>query len=159
MRLIARAPLAEPPLRDEAGHDAVKDSVVVPARLRELQKVSDVLRRQIGFERDDQIAQTGMQDDLSAHLIDAGVFERLFALRLDLDADDFDRRVELLFGVGLGRRNFIDDFDAFCDLAEGRELAVELGLGRSADEELSAAAVGLARYADGGDRPRDVIGG
>src|ERR1700741_2066507 len=99
MSLIARAPLAEPPLRDEAGHDSVKESVILPATLCKLQKVSDVLRRQIGFERDDQVAQTGMQDDFSAHLIDAGVFERLFALRNDLDADDFDRRVELLFGV------------------------------------------------------------
>src|SRR5215831_13696353 len=108
MRLVPRAPLAEPPLDDKAGHDAMKDRVVVPARLRELQKVAHMLRRQVGFERDDEVSQTGAQDDLLAHLVDAGVLERLFALRLDLDADDFDRRVELLFGVGLGHRNFID---------------------------------------------------
>src|SRR5499426_774686 len=138
MRLIARAPLAEPALHGEAWHDAMKDRVVVPARLREFQKVAHMLRRQVGFERDDEVAQISTENDLFAHLVDAGVFERLFALRLDLDADDLDRRVELLFVVGLGRRNFIDDFDAFGDLAEGRELAVELGLGRRADEELSA---------------------
>src|SRR5262249_19137942 len=157
MRLIARAPLAEPALHDEAGHDAMKDRVVVPARLRELQKVARVLRRQVGFERDDDLAQTGAQDDLPAHLVDAGVLERLFALRFDLDADDFDRRVELLFGVGLGHRNFIDNLDAFGDLPEGRELAVELGLGRCADEELRPVTAGLARYANGRDRPREVF--
>src|SRR5262245_12302554 len=157
MRLIVRAPLAESPLHDEAGNDAVKDGVVIPPRLRELQKVANVLRRQIGIERDDEVAQTGMKDDLLAHLVDAGVLERLFALRLDLDADDFDRRVELLFGVGLGRRYFIDDLDAFGDLAEGRELAVELRLGRRADEELGAVTVGLAWYADGRDRSSDVL--
>src|SRR5215470_9829085 len=152
MRLIALARLAEPPLDDKAGNDAMKDRVVVPARLRELQKVAHMLRRQVGFERDDEVSQTGAQDDLLAHLVDAGVLERLFALRLDLDADDFDRRVELLFGVRLGHRDFINDLDAFGDLPEGRELAVELGLSRRADEELRSSAVGLARDADRRDR-------
>src|SRR5262249_13782396 len=157
MRLIARAPLAEPSLNDEAGHHAMKERVIVPARLRQLQKIAHVFRRQIWLERDGEVAEGRMQDDFLAHLVDAGGLERFLAFRFDLDADDFDRRVELLVGVGFGHRDFINDLDAFGDLSEDRELAVELGLSRRADEELSATAVGLAGDANRRDRAGQVF--
>ena len=47
--------------------------------------------------------------------------------------------------------NLLHHVEAFGDAAEGGEFAIEGGLGKEADEELRAVAIGLVGDADGGD--------
>ena len=106
-----------------------------------------MLRRDVWLHLQGDVAEARVQQHILAHLINGGVFERLDALRLDLDANDLDRRERALRRIYGDERNLINHLDAFGNLPEGRELAVELRLRPGADEELRAVAVRLARNA------------
>ena len=91
-----------------------------------------------------------MQDDLSAHLIDAGVFEgssrlgsilTLTILTGALSCSASASAVEILSTTSMPSVTWpkAENWPSSWGWAE--------------DEELSTAAVGLARYADGGDIP------
>src|SRR5882724_1148790 len=91
MRLVARASRADPALNDESGNDSMERGVIIPAAFHELQKVAHVFGRQLRVHLKRYVAETSVQENILAHLIDGRVFEGLELLAFDLDAEDPDR--------------------------------------------------------------------
>src|SRR5438093_6889025 len=117
MRLIARARRTDSALNDESRNNPMKRGVIVPAALDELQKVTHVFGRQLRVHLERYVAETGVQENVLAHLIDSRVFEWLGLFAFDLDAEDLDRSNRQPVGVCRRERDSIDYIDAFGDLA------------------------------------------
>src|SRR2546425_6030182 len=122
----ARGPDA--PLDHETGNDSMKRRVIIPAGFHQLQEVANVFggKNRVHLER--YIAETGVKQNISAELVDGRILEWLELFAFDLDAADLERGDCQSVAVGRRERDAIYNVDSFGDLAEGRELTVELGL-------------------------------